>query len=254
MTQRKKAVTNLPNKNLNFVLIHGAWHGGWCWSRVAQALREAGHTVYTPTLTGLGERSHLLSDSITLQTFVDDIVNVLIWEDLHDVVLVGHSFAGLVITGVADIVPERLARLIYLDAFILESGVSTFDTLPAPVIEKLEAAASQAGAAALALPAPKPKSLGLTSPEDIAFVEPRLTPHPLAAYKTALQLKQPPGNGLPCAYLHCNQPVFPAVADSSKWAQSQDGWSWGTLPSCHAAMVSDPDLVCEALLQLGSAG
>src|SRR5690606_34452571 len=91
-----------------FVLVHGAWHGGWCWSRVAKLLRARGHNVYTPTLTGLGERHHLLTADITLQTFVHDIANVLIWEDLSRVTLVGHSFGGLVITGVADLIPERL--------------------------------------------------------------------------------------------------------------------------------------------------
>src|SRR5690606_11511219 len=132
---------NKPASKSTFVLVHGAWHGGWCWSRVAERLRDSGHIVYTPTLTGLGERSHLLSHEITLQTFVNDVVNVLVWEDLNEVILVGHSFAGLVITGVADVVPERLNRLVYLDAFILESGVSTFDTLPAQVVAKMEAAA-----------------------------------------------------------------------------------------------------------------
>ncbi len=242
-------MNNLPNKKSNFVLVHGAWHGGWCWSRVARRLRAAGHAVYTPTLTGLGERSHLLSHDITLQTFVDDIVNVLAWEDLHDVVLVGHSFAGLVITGVADIVPERLARLIYLDAFILESGVSTFDTLPDQVKEKLEAASLQAGTAIPALPTPKPGNLGLTAADDIAFVQARLTPHPLSTYKTALQLRHAPGNGLPCAYLHCSQPSFPAVEGSSAWVRTNTDWRWETLESGHDAMVSDPDLVCEALLR-----
>src|SRR5690606_951056 len=105
-----------------FVLVHGAWHGGWCWSRLASLLRAAGHNVYTPTLTGLGERNHLLNNDVGLQTFVDDIVNVLVWEDLQDVILVGHSFAGVVITGVADVMPERIRQLVYLDAFILESG------------------------------------------------------------------------------------------------------------------------------------
>ena len=244
-------MTNLTHNKSTFVLVHGAWHGGWCWSRVAEKLRDAGHTVYTPTLTGLGERSHLLSDKVTLQTFVDDIANVIRWEDLHNVVLVGHSFAGLVISGVADIMPERLARLIYLDAFILESGVSTFDTLPEAVIEKLEAAAQQSGAASPALPAPKPKNLGLTQAEDMAFVEARLTPHPLMTYKTVLQLQQPIGNGLPCTYLHCNEPAFPAIMSSSDWAkdQSPSNWRWSTLATGHDAMVSAPDLVCQALLQ-----
>ena len=97
-----------------FVLVHGGFHGGWCWSQVANLLRARGHAVYTPT--GCGERSHLLSRSITLDTFVDDIANVLQWEDLHRVVLVGHSFGGIAITGVADRMPERLRQLVYLDA------------------------------------------------------------------------------------------------------------------------------------------
>src|SRR5690606_4532832 len=126
---------------------------------------DSGHIVYTPTLTGLGERSHLLSHEITLQTFVNDVVNVLVWEDLNEVILVGHSFAGLVITGVADVVPERLNRLVYLDAFILESGVSTFDTLPAQVVAKREAAAQQVPGAVPAMPPAQPKHLGLTAAE-----------------------------------------------------------------------------------------
>ncbi len=98
-----------------YVLVHGGWHGGWCWKRVADVLRSRGHNVTTPTQTGLGERSHLLSESITLSVFIDDIVNHLTWENLTSVVLVGHSFGGITITGVADAVPERIAKLIYLD-------------------------------------------------------------------------------------------------------------------------------------------
>jgi len=105
-----------------FVLVHGMWHGGWCWSRVAEALRARGHRVTTPTQTGLGERKHLLSASITLDTFVADVVNHLEWEDLSEVVLVGHSFGGAPISGAADGAPERIAKLIYLDAAIMEDG------------------------------------------------------------------------------------------------------------------------------------
>ena len=100
-----------------FVLIHGAWHGGWCWKKVSPILREAGHETYSPTLTGLGERSHLLSRDIDLNCHIQDVVNVLEYKGLKDVVLVGHSYAGMVITGVADRCPERLAQLVYLDAF-----------------------------------------------------------------------------------------------------------------------------------------
>lgn len=237
-----------PSSSHTFVLVHGAWHGGWCWSKVADRLRASGHKVYTPTFTGLGERSHLLNPSITLQTFVQDIANVLVWEDLNQVTLVGHSFGGLVITGVADILRERLQQLVYLDAFILESGVSTLDTLPDDVVAKLRAMA--AAQPIPSLPAPKPKSLGLFDADDIAFVESRLTPHPLGAYETALQLQHPVGNGLPCTYVHCTAPSFAAVEGSRQWVKANTSWDWSELEAGHDAMVSAPGLLAERLNQL----
>ena len=113
-----------------FVLVHGAWHGSWCWKRVRQALQDAGHDVFTPTLTGVGERSHLLSLHVNLETHIDDVVNLIRWEDLSDVVLCGHSYGGCVISGVADRVPDRIRALVYLDAFVLRDGQSLHDTLP----------------------------------------------------------------------------------------------------------------------------
>ena len=112
-----------------FVLVHGSWHGGWCWQKVARLLRQPGHEVYTPTLTGLGERSHLATKKSGLELHIQDILNVLEFEDLHEVVLVGHSYAGLVITGVAERAPGRVARLVYLDAFIPHAGQSAFAML-----------------------------------------------------------------------------------------------------------------------------
>jgi len=113
-----------------YVLVHGAWHGSWCWKRVRSALQAAGHEVFTPTLTGVGERSHLNSPQVDLSTHVLDVVNLLRWEELDDVVLVGHSYGGAVISGVADRVPERLRALVYLDAFVLEDGECVYDVLP----------------------------------------------------------------------------------------------------------------------------
>lgn len=237
-----------PLASRTFVLVHGAWHGGWCWSKVAEELRSNGHKVYTPTLTGLGERSHLAGCDVTMQTLVQDVANVLTWEDLQDVTLVGHSFGGLVISGVADLMPQRLRRLVYLDAFILESGVSTFDTLPAEVVEKLRAVAADQPIAAL--PAPRPKSLGLTEPDDIAFVESRLTPQPLGTYETSVQLKHPIGNGLPCTYVHCTSPSFAAVQASRDWVKSNTNWPWMELKTGHDAMVSAPSLVTRLLCSL----
>ena len=110
-----------------FVLIHGGWHGGWCWKRVTPYLHAAGHEVYTPTLTGLGERSHLASPETNLSIHIQDVLNVLLYEDLTDIVLVGHSYSGMVITGVADRVPDRVRRLVYLDAFVPEHGQALRD-------------------------------------------------------------------------------------------------------------------------------
>jgi pimeloyl-ACP methyl ester carboxylesterase len=114
----------------NFVLVHGAWIGGWCWRPNAQALRKAGHEVFTPTLTGLGERSHLMNPSINLDTHVADIVNVIKHEELSDIVLVGHSYGGMVVTGVADTLADKIRSLVYLDAFVPESGQALVDLAP----------------------------------------------------------------------------------------------------------------------------
>ena len=125
------------------MLVHGAWHGGWCWSKVATILRGRGHAVVTPTQTGLGERAHLLSRSIDLDVFVTDIANVLAYEDLDDVVLVGHSFGGNAISGVADRMRGRIRGHVYLDAVILENGESAFGRMPADVVASRTRAAEE---------------------------------------------------------------------------------------------------------------
>jgi pimeloyl-ACP methyl ester carboxylesterase len=232
-----------------FVLVHGAWHGGWCWARVAERLRALGHRVFTPTQTGLGERKHLLNAAITLDVFVQDIANVLLWEDLNNVILVGHSFAGLSITGVADILPQRIRHLVYLDAFILDSGTATFDTLPNEIVEKLRTAAQEHGQG-LALPAPKPKTFGLFEPGDAAFVAERLTPQPLRTYETALHLNNAIGNGLPCTYLHSIAPSFTPVDTSWQWAEKQPNWTRIEIDAGHDSMVSRPDLIAKHLLSV----
>ena len=113
-----------------FVLVHGAWHGGWCWRRVADLLEQRGHRVFTPTLTGLGERSHLMSADINLDTHIADVVNVLTFEDLHDVVLVGHSMGGIVIPRVAEVVPERIGRVVWLAAAVTNDTENLMQAVP----------------------------------------------------------------------------------------------------------------------------
>ena len=125
-----------------FVLVHGAWHGGWCWRRVADRLRRDGHAVFTPTLTGLGERSHLLRPGIDLATHVADIVNVMRWERLSDVVLCGHSYGGFVISSVAEATPVLIRSIVFLDAFLPENS-DTILKLTGPAIQDTIRAALQ---------------------------------------------------------------------------------------------------------------
>jgi len=113
-----------------FVLVHGAWHGSWCWKRVRSALQQQGHQVFTPTLTGIGERSHLLAPEVNLETHVQDVLNLIRWEELEDLVLCGHSYGGMVVTGVADRIPGRIRSLVYLDAFVPDANQCLEDFVP----------------------------------------------------------------------------------------------------------------------------
>src|SRR5512145_2598725 len=125
-----------PATMATFLICHGAWSAGWAWKKVRPLLRAAGHEVFTPTYTGLGERAHLASRAITLDTHIADVLGVIDCEDLRDIVLVGHSYGGMVATGVADRAADRIARLVYLDAFVPGHGQSRFDLLPAAERER----------------------------------------------------------------------------------------------------------------------
>ncbi len=233
-----------------FVLVHGMWHGGWCWSRVAEVLRGRGHTVTTPTQTGLGERKHLLSPSITLDTFVADIVNHLKWEDLSEVVLVGHSFGGAPMSGAADQVPERIAGLIYLDAAIMEDGETWFGLLPADMVAARKRLA-QEFSGGISLPPAPPESFGVTDPNDAAWLAPRLTPHPFATLVTPLTLANRCGNGLPAHYITCTSPAYPPAVLCLQRAQER-GWPISSLASGHDAMVSHAQDTADMLEILSS--
>jgi pimeloyl-ACP methyl ester carboxylesterase len=168
-----------------FVLVHGAWHGGWCYRRVADLLRGSGHRVYTPTLSGLGERSHLLSRSINLSTHVTDIANVLRWEDLGQVILVGHSYGGMVVTGVADAMTDRISALVYLDAFLPTAGKSFHDILPAEAAH----AQIQSASASNGLSVPPITAAAFNVNEtDRSWVDALCTPHPLGTLTQPIEL------------------------------------------------------------------
>lgn len=226
-----------------FVLVHGAFHGGWCWRPLAQRLRAAGSEVWTPTLTGLGERAHLLSPSTNLSAFIEEVARLLEWEELSNVVLVGHSFGGLVACGVADRRPERIAHLVLLDGLVAESGECALDLLDAATAS--ERARTAEG---LTAPPPDPGVFGVDCPQVVAWMARRMTPHPLAALSEPLHLAAPPGAGRPCSYIRCVEPAYPAMRKSHERIANRPDWRMHTLAACHEAMITAPDAVASLLL------
>ncbi len=228
---------------MTFVLVHGAWHGGWCWRRVVRLLTDAGHEVFTPTLTGLGERAHLLRPDIDLDTHIQDVLMLLEMEDLKEVVLVGHSYGGMVITGVADRAPARIRRLVYLDAFIPENGKAVADYIGA---ERAAHQREQGEKSGVLEPLPL-AALGITQPDDIAWVASRLVKHPYKTMAQAVRLTNDrERRALPRTFVNCcsatgtfNQFIEKVKADPA--------WQYHELPAGHDAMITDPAGVARIL-------
>lgn len=233
----------------NFVLVHGAFHGGWCWRETSEALRDRGHRVVTPTLTGLGERAHLVGPHIGWDTFITDILQVLRFEELDDVVLVGHSFSGGTITGVADRARERLRQLIYFDAMVLQSGQSALDTAPPELIASYRTRAMETSGGVTIPPNP-PAYYGITDPVQADWLQRMMTPHPWSTYSDPLLLKHPVGHGLPAAYVACTCPALPATAGARTYAQGRPDWTYTELDEPHSAMVTSPQKVAALLERL----
>lgn len=229
----------------NFVLLHGAWHGGWCWSRVASILRARGHYVTTPTQTGLGERAHLLSPEITLTTFCEDLRMHLEYEDLREVALVGHSFGGSPISYAAEKAADRVARLVYLDSLLIAGGEAPFDGVaPDAVAARRRRAMETSGG--LTLPTPTAAEMGIFGEADAAWIEGRMTPHPIRTYETPLEIDGPPGTGKPARYIVCADPLYSPLEGSRARAREL-GWAMPEIAAGHDAMVSAPQALADLL-------
>ena len=233
-----------------YVLVHGGGHGGWCYQRVARILRSAGHEVYTPTMTGLGERSHLLTSDIDLDLHIRDITAVLQYEDLNDVILVGHSYGGMVITGVADRAADRVSRLVYLDAANPVNNQSLLD-VAGPIIEATRPMGAVVdGVELVLLPAPGAGAFyGVTDAADGAWMDERLTGHPWRCFEQKLVLHDEATLwAIPQYHIVCTSTL--ATRDPEMMEKARvDGRRWD-IDTGHDLMITEPEAVADALLEI----
>ena len=227
------------------VLVHGAWSGGWNWRDVARILRRAGHDVYAPTMTGLGERNHLASPAIDLDTHITDVANVLLYEDLRDVVLAGHSYGGMVITGVAERLPDRIAHLVYVDAYVPRDGESLLD-LVSPEARAILEDQFRAGADGWR----HPGLSGLT---------PRHTPHPWRTFTQPLTVTNPAAAAIPRSYLRHTADKAPdefmGMCFASSYARTKSAaWTLRELDIDHGVRANAEPVAAALLELLGPGG
>ena len=238
----------MKNNKPHFLLIHGAWHGGWVWNEISDILRYQRYSVSTPTLTGLGEKKHLLSSKITIETFIEDVVNHIIFEDLNNIILVGHSFAGSVISGVADRLKDRIQKLIYFDAMILIDGQKPFDITPKETVDQRIELAKKFGNN-ISIPAPSADAFGVFDIKKSLLLEEKLTPHPLSAFQSKLILKNEVGNGIPLSYIFCTKPVYKSL-ESSREVVRKMKWPIFELNAGHDAMLTHPKETLNLLMKI----
>ncbi|WP_405162617.1 alpha/beta fold hydrolase [Nocardia sp. NBC_01499] len=238
-----------------FLLVHGAWHSGLCWERVVPLLESAGHRVLAPSLTGYGDKMDLLGPEVGLDTHVDDIVTLIDKEDLAEVVLVGHSYAGLVISSVANEVPDRIAHLVYLDAMVPEDGETAVDVQP--MSQHLIDLAAKSASPWRIPPLPEqplPFGLfGVTDPADMAWLRTMLSDQPVRCLQQPVRLDNPAMNAIARTHIHCvgarpagitRRPV-PALQPNGSPARVRE------LPTGHDCMITMPAELSELLLEVG---
>ncbi len=233
-----------------YVLVHGGGHGGWCYTRVARILRDAGHEVHAPTLTGLGERAHLLNKGVDLDMHIRDVVALLFYEDLRDVILVGHSYGGMVITGIADRAADRVGRIVYLDAANPVNGQSLVD-VAGPIIEATRPLGQVVdGVELVLLPGPGAGAFyGVTNPEDIAWMDERLTGHPWRCFEQSLELTNEDALWeIPRYHIVCSSTL--ATRDRALMDEARQANRLWEIDTGHDLMITEPKKVADALLQV----
>lgn len=245
------AATTLPNAafaqaaSRTFVLVHGAWHGGWCWRRVSDRLERKGHKVFAPSLTGLGDRSHLISQQVNVTTHITDIANLIRYEDLRDVVLVGHSYAGFVISGVAEKSREAIRSIVFLDAYVPLNGQSVL-SLGSQGMRDNVTAAIKRGQTGMA---PASAAYFKVNEKDRAYVDAKCTPQPVGTYGEAIVLtgaREKIGKKTYIRAKGWNAPGFDNVVARLR---SDASWNLRDINCGHDAMIDMPDRLTELLIE-----
>jgi pimeloyl-ACP methyl ester carboxylesterase len=245
-----------------YVLVGGAWLGGWCWQPIARRLREEGHDAYPLTLTGLGERVHLASPEVNLDTHITDVVNLIEFENLHDVVLLGHSYAALVVTGAADRIPERISQVVYLDAGPFPSGLAFIDTYPPEARMHVESQVEELCDGWRLPMSPTDElaqqaSLEGLDDDQLRVMRSRAVAQPFGTYTQPLRLENSAREGLPKVGILCSfslAQVQEMIASGNPLSQAFTGpnWHFVELPTGHWPMFSRPEDLAAALLDLPS--
>ena len=230
-----------------YVLVQGAWHGSWCWKRVRRALLALGHEVFTPTLTGVGERSHLLSPQVNLNTHIDDVVNLIQWEELSDVILCGHSYGGCVISGVAERIPDRIGALVYLDAFVLKNGQCLHDTLPLEQ-RNLQMELTTTHGEGWKVPPILAEVFGVNA-KDAAWVDRQCTMQPVATFQQPIKLSGKADGIKNVTFILATgfaDSPFPQFYEAAK----AKGWKTLTMACGHDVMLDRPEELTQVLDQV----
>ena len=234
-----------PNAK-TFVLVHGAWHGGLCWRRVSDLLEKQGHKVFTPTLTGLGERSHLLRAGVNVSTHVTDVINVLKWERLSDVVLCGHSYGGLVVSGVAEQMSDKIGSIVFLDAFVPENGDSMAELTSQAVRDNLKAATERGD---ISVPA-RPAAAFLVNEKDQAWVDSLCGPQPIGTMTEKMTLTGARERIGKKAYIRAAAYPNPGFDKALERVKADRAWRTYDVPCGHDVMVDMPERLAEILLEV----
>ena len=231
---------------VTFVVCHGAWSAGWAWGKVRPLMRARGHEMVTPTYTGLGERAHLASPAVDLALHIQDVLAVIEMEALSDIVLVGHSYGGMVATGVADRARSRITKLIYVDAFVPEDGQSLQDLAPHRPLNPPPQAEGGPPADWLMMPNPSPLD---TRPEDLAWIAPRRKPQPRLTFTQKLVLENGPLT-LPRAYVYCNRKDTGDPFAQFRRLKDEPGWEYVEMEASHSPNITAPRELVDILLRL----